>query len=249
MRPMRTAKFLPALATGAMVAVSACAPAVVTDGQTFTGFVAKPTTVMVGQFEFASEIVIQDRALTIRLEREMKGKSATAIKDEAAQRVGNVIAETAIAGLRDAGLKASPGSVDIALGDEPTLVVTGSVRGPEAVKPETGKPDKSRNAGRRSVGFGGAKSQVVADVQLTHLSWGGRKNVLNFTTAAVTGEKPGADEKFPPRAAGEKLSPDVERAAQRIGKDIAGKVIAFAAKQGWIIAPGAVSEAEVKPRT
>lgn len=231
----RTAKWKALVLTGAVVAVSACAQIGGTEGQTYAGFVAKPDTVMVSQLDFADEIVVLDRALMERLRREMKGKPAAAIKAEAAQRVGAVIAETAIAALREAGLKTSPGSLDIALGDVPTLVITGRVRGPDKQK---------------SVGFGGAKAQVVADVQLTHLSWAGRRNVHSFTTAPAGGAGPAAGEKLPPRSAGaEKLSPDVERAAQRIGRDVASNVIGYAAKQGWLVAPATVSETEAKPRT
>ncbi|MBI4274629.1 MAG: hypothetical protein HY659_08015 [Rhizobiales bacterium] len=193
-----------------------------TDGQIVTGFIAKPTTVMVSQFDFAPEIVIADRNLVARVAQEMKGKPSAAIKAETAQRVSNVITETAIAALRDAGLKASPGSVDIALGDEPTLIITGRVRGPEPAK----------NAKSKSTTFSGVKSPTVADVQLTHMSWAGRKNILNFTT------EPGA-RSAPVRggAAGggsEKLSPDVAALARRIGNDIASRVIAFAGQHGWV---------------
>lgn len=252
MQSTRTIKRCLALVTGVLTVAAGCAPAAVTDGQTFTGFIAKPTTIMVSHLDFSPEIVIQDQGLVTRLTRDMKGKPAAEIRAEAAQRVSNVIAETTIATLRDAGLKASPGSTDIALGDEPTLVITGTVRGAETAKPDAAKPTAEKPgkpAKRRSVGFGGTKSQAVADVQLTHLSWGGRKNVLNFTTASATGQKALSDEKFPPRGTGEKLSPDVERMAQRLGKDVANKVIAFAAQQGWITGPGALTAAEEKPRT
>jgi hypothetical protein len=226
----RTAKLRALALTGAVFAVAACAQTGGTEGQTYAGFVAKPDTIMVSQLDFADEIVVLDRALMERLRRDMKGKSAAAIKAEAAQRVGTVIAETAIAALRAAGLKASPGSLDIALGDEPTLVITGRVRGPDKHK---------------SVGFGGTKAQVVADVQLTHLSWVGRRNVHNFTTAPASGAKPAAGEKLPPRVAGaEKLAPDVERLAQRIGGDVAAKTISYATKQGWLFAPGSLASGQ-----
>jgi hypothetical protein len=223
MGPLRHTHHRAAMVGVTAFLLGACAQTQTTgaDGQTFTGFVAKPTTVMVSQFDFASEVVIADRNLAARVAQEMKGKPPAAIKAETAQRVSNVIAETAIAALRDAGLKASPGSVDIALGDEPTLIITGRVRGPEPAK----------NAKSKSTTFGGAKSPAVADVQLTHMSWAGRKNILNFTT------EPGASSAAARGGAGggsEKLSPDVAALARRIGNDVASKVIAFAGQHGWV---------------
>jgi hypothetical protein len=247
----RSATIAAAILLAGAISLGACAQTQTTGTQTYSGgFLVAPSTVLVSDFDFAPDVVILDQALTARIKREMKGKPADAVKAEIAQQVGNTIAEAAVAALRDAGMKASLGSIDIALGDEPTLVITGRVRG----------IDQGNAAKRRVVGFGAGKSQVVADAQVTHVSTIGRRNVLNFTTEAESGKRPGAVARPARRIAGavagaaagavsEKLSGDVDALARRIGAEVAKHVIAFAGQQGWIRGPAIATPAETAPHT
>jgi hypothetical protein len=46
------------------------------------------------------------------------------------------------------------------------------------------------------------------------------------------------------KAAPEKLSPDTEGQARRIGRNAAEKILAYAKEQGWLTAPADVAEAK-----
>jgi hypothetical protein len=88
-------------------------------------------------------------------------------------------------------------------------------------------------------------------------SGGSRKRLTGFTVAAKdAGKLAGAKKELAARNAEiatvltaektalEKLSPNVEALARRLGRAVGEKVVAYAKEQGWIAAPAAVEGLE-----
>ena len=142
------------------------------------------------------------------------------------------VVATVVATLREAGLDAEPGSEEGLSLSESTVLVTGKLRPSDA------------SAKKNDAGIGGGKSGVVADISLSSFSTFGKKQLSAFT-AEPSGGKQGAGKPAAAfnglvaealasnKAAPEKLSPDVELAARRIGRGAGDKIVAFGKSQGW----------------
>jgi hypothetical protein len=232
------------MAAMAAAALGGCTSANVSGMNVFGGGdLAKPQVVLVSDFVVPADGVKLDTGFAARVKRSMKGANDQAVRAEIARRVTAAINETVVARLREAGIEALPGTRQLAIEGQTTLVVGGSLR----------RIDEGNKARRSVVGFGAGKSSVVADVQVTHLGSGGPKDVLAFTAEAASAPRPGAVATAPVGAAvgmaasaasaagglaSERLSADVEGQARRIGTVVAERVIGFAAEQGWIRKPG-----------
>lgn len=207
-----------------------------------------PKTVLVGDFVFSSDVVALDRGFTARLSRKLGDIPAHERKQKTAERVNDEIVATIVATLREAGLNARIGTEEsLSLSDEAVLV-SGRLRG----------IDEGNRTQRNLIGFGEGRSNVVADMQLTKFSSGGKRDLLSFTAEAQSRRRPGAVVTAPIGAAtsaaiaaaaaaggiaSEKLSADVEAQARSLGRAAAEKIIAYAKEQGWLNKP-AQSESE-----
>ena len=241
-------RHLPALlaAVGLAFAVSACGKTSSSVGSAFSGGgLSRPSMVLVGDFELAPDQIRLDSSVAAKLQREMRGQPPSAIRAEIARNVNTVIGETVIARLRDAGLPAQAGSSDLALSGESTLAIAGRIS----------RVDQGNRMQRNIIGFGAGRSQVSAAVQVAYHSSAGKQDVLNFTAQAESSSRPGAAVTAPIGAAArgamavgsslggsvaaEKLSADVAAHARNLGDEIANRIIAWSAQQGWVSQPGA----------
>lgn len=233
-------------ALGLAFAVSGCGSTSSSMGSMFSGGgLGKPSMVLVGDFELAPDQIRLDSSVAAKLQREMRGQPPAAMRQEVARNVNTLIGETVIARLREAGLPAQAGSGELALSGESTLAIDGRVS----------RVDQGNRTQRNLIGFGAGKSQVAAAVQVVYHSPAGKQDVLNFTAQAQSSNRPGAALTAPIGAAArgamavgstvggsiasEKLSADVAAHARNLGNEIANRIIAWSAQQGWVSSPGA----------
>ena len=207
------------------------------------GSSARPKSIVVSDFVFATEVVALDRGYTARLERKIGSFPTHERKQRTLERVNDEILASIVVTLREAGLEAQPGSEEgLSLNDD-VVVVNGRLR------------PSDPNAKPEHIGFGAGRGGVVADMTLSHLSGGGKKQFSGF--GAEGAKKPGvtpasrnAAIMAAAAAAGspaERLSPDVEAQARSLGRAAGEKVVAFAREQGWI-EKAAEAATEEKPK-
>ena len=140
----------------------------------------------------------------------------------------------------------APGSEEgLTLTDE-AAVVSGRLRGGEQAAP----------AKNQQIGFGAGHGGVVADMTVSYVSGGGKKQLLTFSADAKDAGKLPAGKQAAAfnaaiaaalaaeKAAPERLSPDVEAQARRLGRAAGEKVVAYAKEQGWLEKPAG---AEAQP--
>jgi hypothetical protein len=202
----------------------------------------KPKIVLVSDFTFASDVVAVDRGYTARLERKIGTYPAHERRQRTTERVNDEIVATIVAGLREAGLEAQPGSEDAVTLDQSAFVVSGNLRPAEPVTA------KNKN----SFGFGAGRGHVVATVSASMFSAGSKRQVLTFDAESTAAKREPA---VPPKVAAgrnaeiaailasmgspnERLSPDVEVQARRLGRAIADRVLAYARDKGWLAPAG-----------
>ena len=118
------------------------------------------------------------------------------------------------------------------------LVISGNLRPSETVTQNN----------KDSFGFGAGRGHVVAAMTGSLFSAGGKHEVLGFNAEIAMGKREPA---VPPKIAAarnaaiasvittsggsaERLSPDVEGPARRLGRAIGERVLAFAKEQGWM---------------
>ena len=227
----------------AALALAGCAN---TGGMQFGGAPGRPKTVLVSDFVLSSDLAVIDRGYTARLERKVGGFPTHERKPRTIARVNDEIVATIIATVREAGLDAQPGSEDALTLSDDVLLVGGRLR----------PSDPAAVAKNKPVGFGGGRGGVIADMTVSYFSGGGKKQLLAFSADAKDAGKPPAGkqaaarnaaiaavltaEKAPP----EKLSPDVEAQARRLGRAVGEKIVAFAKEQGWLEKPAEAGEAQ-----
>jgi len=201
----------------------------------------KPRAVLVSDFTFASDVVAVDRGYTARLERKIGAYPTHERRQRTNERVNDGIVATIAASLREAGLDAQPGAEDSLTLSQSALVVSGNLR------PGATVTAKNRN----NFGFGSGRDHVVAAMTGSLFSSGGKRQVLTFDAEPAKREAA-----VPPKVAAarnaaiagivasmggsnEKLSPDVEQPARRLGRAIADRVLVYAKEQGWLTPPAA----------
>jgi hypothetical protein len=210
------------------------------------GSVARPKTIIVTDFVFASEVVPIDRGYTARLERKIGSFPTFERKQRTAERVNDEIVASIVASLRDAGLDAQPGTEDSITQKDDTVVFSGKLHGtPEvaAIKPDPRDPSKGQ------VGFGNGRGGVIfADMTVSHFAFGGKKQLTAFSADTGSGGAGNAKQAAAQnaaiasaltaeKAAPEKLSPDVEAQSRKLGRAIGAKFVAYAKEQGWLEKP------------
>jgi hypothetical protein len=207
------------------------------------GTLPKPKVVLVSDFTFASDVVAIDRGYTARLERKVGTYPTHERRQRTTERVNDEIVATIITSLREAGLEAQPGAEDAVTLDQSALVVSGGLR--------PGEPVTAKN--KNSFGFGAGRGHVAATVNALLFSSGSRRQVLTFDVEPAAARREPA---VPPKVAAarnaeisgvvasmggrnERLSPDVEVPARRLGRAIADRVLVYAKEQGWLAPPAA----------
>lgn len=192
----------------------------------------RPKTVVVSDFVIAPEVLVLDRGFTTRLERKIGAFPTHERKQRTLERVNDEIVASLVATLREAGLDAQPGSEEgLSLSDS-TLLVTGKLRPADPA------------AKKNEYGIGGGKPGVVADMALANFGGFGKRQLLAFS-AEPAGGKPAAGKQAAAtnaliaealvsnKAAPERLSPDVEALARKIGRGAGDKIVAYGRTQGW----------------
>lgn len=208
----------------ALPGLGACAQMGSDWGSLFSSAPPKPPIILISDLSFAPDVAIQDGKLIASIQRDMRGQPAAAVRAEAAQRVGTVIAEEVMANLRDAGMQAARGSQGAAPPGETSIVISGLVR---PARPGAGPKPKS-------VAFGTGRSAVVADMQVTQVSSAGRQDMLTFAAEPEPARPPPpGGPQMNPRIPGN-LAPGVEADARRVANAISGRIIGFGREQGWI---------------
>jgi hypothetical protein len=233
----------------AVLALAGCAQTSLT-GLTigYSGAVPRPKAIVVSDFVFSSDVVALDRGFTARLSRKLGELPPDQRKQRTAERVNDEIVATIVATLREAGLEAQTGSEEgLSLSDD-AVIVTGRLR---AI-------DEGNSTQRRLIGFGAGRSGVVADMALTHVANGAKKELLSFTAEADSRRRPGAIVAAPIGAAtsvavsaaaaaggvaAEKLSADVQAQARSLGRAAGERIVAYAREKGWLAKPDSVAAA------
>jgi hypothetical protein len=211
---------------------------------------SRPKTVVVSDFLVAADVPAIDRGFSTR--QESKGGYFPILerRQRTLERVNDEIIAAIVAGLRDAGLNAEPGSAEGVSLKDGALVVSGRLHGPE----------QGKHVPVTEIGFGPGRGRFAADMTLSSAGFG-KKKLLNFVIESPVGRKAPAGKAAADNeaiasvlaaedAAPEKLSPDVEGQARRLGDAVAGRIIAYAKEQGWLAKPeGAEAAPEEKPQS
>jgi hypothetical protein len=227
----------------AVLALAGCANGGGLQGA-FSNAPARPKTIMVSDFVLSSDVAIIDRGYTARLEHKVGSFPTFERKPRTIERVNDEIVASIVATLREAGLDAQPGNEDALTLRDDALLITGRIRPSELSQLAKGKP----------VVFGAGR--VNADMTVSAFSGHGKKQLLAFSADTQSAGKPPAGKQAAARntaiaealaaqkAPPEKLSPDIEAPARRLGRAVGEKIVAYANEQGWLQAPTDAGEAQ-----
>lgn len=234
----------------AALALAGCANSPMSGSQNMFGGgpPPRPKTVLVSDFLVSSDVPAIDRGFSTRLERNAGNYPILERRQRTLERVNGEIVATIVATLREAGLEAQPGSEEAIKLSEDALFVSGRLRVSE----------QSSRKPVDQIGFGTGRSGVVAEMTLSRVSSRGKKELLTFAADAPNGRKAGAPSGKAAAAynaaiaealaaqngAAEKLSPDVEAQARRLGRAAGDKIVAYAKEQGWLKADEAAAPEE-----
>lgn len=212
--------------------------------------VARPKTIVVTDFVFGDGVTAIDRAYTVRLERKIGSFPPHERKPRTLERVNEEIVANIVATLRGAGLDAQPGGAESVSLSEGVVLVSGTLRSTEPVASDSKKPKPVTD----QIGFGTGRPNVVADVKVLSSS---KRQLAAFSADAAGGRGAAVNAKLAAsqnaaiatalaeqKSAPEKLSPEVEGQARRLGRNAAEKILAYAKEQGWLTAPAEVAEAK-----
>jgi hypothetical protein len=238
-----TSRFIVLCLGIAALGLAGCASTGGTSGL-FGEAATRPKTILVADFVAAPEVEAIDRGFSARMDRKGINYPILERKRRTLARVNDEIVATIVATLREVGLAAQPGNEEGLTFNDEAAVVSGRLR--------AGEPGDA--AKKKPIGFGAGHGGVAADMTVSYFSGGGKKQLLAFSDDAKSASKPLAGKQAAARNAAiaavltaektEKLSPDVEAQARRLGRAVGEKVVAYAKEQGWLAAPEA---AEAKP--
>ena len=175
--------FLCLIACLIALGIAACAS---TSGQgeqtSVSGAPPRPKTVLVNDFVVSPDVTVVDRDFTARLESKLGNPANDVIKALAAKRVNDEVVATIIVILHyEAGLNTQPSS-DVEIGPKDgSLVITGQLH---AV-------DQGNRPQRNPVAFG-TGGVAVADITVSQVSEGTKKQLLTFTAQTQSGRQSGA---------------------------------------------------------
>ncbi|MCK9918901.1 hypothetical protein MXD81_58235 [Microbacteriaceae bacterium K1510] len=199
---------------------------------------AKPKTIVVSDFSFQPEVAAVDRGYTARLSRKIGEIPTYERKQRTNERVNDEIVATIVATLRQAGLDAQPGAAESISASDAAVLVTGTLR-----------PESER--AHDTTGFGPNRGGVAADMVVTNMAGGSRKELLTFMVDAPS-RRTGASNAAMNNtitaiiastgSPTDKLSPDVEGPARAIGRAAGERIVAYAKEQGWTAEQVAAAE-------
>jgi hypothetical protein len=208
---------------------------------------ATPKAIYVSDFVVSSDVDTIDRGFSIRMDRKGGNYPILERKRRTLGRVNDEIVATIVATLREAGLNAQPGNEDALTLSDNALIVTGRLRPTSLSDLAKGKP----------VVFGtGRPGNVSADMTVSYFSGRGKKQLTTFNVdTRGAGKLPVgkqaaafnagiAESLVAEKALPERLSPDIEGAARRLGRAAGEKIVAYVKGQGWLTPPEA---AEAQP--
>jgi hypothetical protein len=211
------------------LALGACAGG--QSGGFLQGEAARPEVIVISDIDLASDVTLLDSGFSARLQRKTANIAPHVIREQLSEKVRQEIVYTLIAALRDGGLKAREGSEETVSLSEPAVMVTARVQG----------VGQAASRGQRSLftSAAGTKSQVAANVELSHISSSGKKPLTTFIAPPDTSRPPARGTPITPGegAIAEKLSPEVEAAARRLARGIARKIMDFAKEKEWLAKP------------
>lgn len=222
------------------LALAGCA----NNGLTLSGASApsKPKTIVVSDFSFQPEVAAVDRGYTARLSRKIGEIPTYERKQRTNERVNDEIVATIVATLRQAGLDAQPGAAESISASDAAVLVTGTLR-----------PQGER--AHDTTGFGPNRGGVAADMIVTNMAGGSRKELLSFMVEAPARRTAASNAAMNNTITAiiastgsptEKLSPDVEGPARAIGRAAGERIVAYAREQGWLTEQVAAAE-PIKP--
>ena len=206
----------------------------------------KPKTILVTDFVASPDVEAIDRGFSARMDRKGINYPILERKRRTLARVNDEIVASIVATLREAGLDAQPGSEEgLTLNDE-AAVVSGRLRAGDAGR---GREKPSRSAS--VAGRGGVvrrhdgvvflrRRKEAADSPSTRMARPPASRRPESRRRRTTRRSPRCS---PPKKTPERLSPDVEAQARRLGRAVGEKVVAYAKEQGWLDTP-AVAEAQ-----
>lgn len=195
----------------------------------------RPKTIVVSDFVVSPDVLLIDRSYTARLERKIGAFPTHERKPRTIDRVNDEIVASIVATLREAGLDAQPGAEEGLSPSSNAVIVSGRLRPSDA------------NAKKNEAGIGGGKSNVTAEMTMSTFSTLGKRDLLSFSAEASaklpSGKAAAANNAEISNVlaglegAKEKLSPDVEAAARKLGRSAGDKIVAYAKTQGWLNKP------------
>lgn len=218
------------------LAIAGCASTSMRETQTSAGGAGpRPKTALVNDFVFSSDLEVVDRDFIARLERKFGNTSNDTVKAIAARRVNDEVVATIIAILHyEAGLNAQTGNDVEVTPKDGTLVIAGQFHSVDQAK-------------RKPIAF--SSGGVVADMTVSQVSEGTKKQLVTFTVQMQSGRQSSAATTGPATAARNaeiaavlatksspdvNLSPDLQAQTRRLGRAVADKIIAYAVQQGWV---------------
>jgi hypothetical protein len=204
------------------------------------GPLPRPDRIVVEEFAYSPSQVKLMRGITPELEDALNGSPRTAQQLEVGSKVANVLAEHLVKEIRDMGLPAERG-----YGDPQPYGNTYTIEG------QFLSIDQGNRTERNVIGLGLGRSDVKTLVQLYRDSAEGQRLIEALDVSAESGRKPGMAETMgvggltgnlvtaaAVSAAGslgsETFSATVEADAARTAKNVAKRLRAVFAQQGWV---------------
>lgn len=236
---IRASRLVWAMPIGLAVAALGCTT-VQTVQQYDGGALPRPDRILVQEFAYSPSQVKLTRGITPELERALNGSPRTAQQLEVGSKVANVVAEHLVKEIRDMGLPA-----ERAYGEPQPVGNTYTIEG------QFLSIDEGNRTERNVIGLGLGRSDVKTLVQFYRDSADGQRLIEALDVSAQSGRKPGMAETMgvggltgnlvvaaAVSAAGslgsEAFSATVEADAARTAKNVAERLKAFFAQQGWV---------------
>lgn len=229
-----------AMVAMAVAAMAGCARVSTEHVQRTTDRLARPTVILVYDYQVSPSEVRLDSALSSQIKRAVKGTPKTEDQTKVEQEVSRVLTTTLIDELRKLGIPAEPARMASSV-SRPALSIEGQIM----------SIDEGNKAKRLVIGLGSGASEVQTLTQVYEMTSGdGHRLVEDFYTTVKSSRKPG----FGPMAgigaaaglaaahiaaaggvgAVTSLSQTVEADTKHGAKQIAKELAKLFVQQGWI---------------
>jgi hypothetical protein len=197
---------------------------------------AKPKSIVVGEFDVAPGTMTAEQSLAPAYRRKLGKVTPDQLKGELATAIDEAFTEAMVAALTEGGLPATVASPEATNSGETIVIVTGRVR----------KFDDKDRMRRKLSGLPPARTTVIADVQVNQQFGETKKELLTFAGDGELAGKPNtssANTTATTASTGlsEKLTASAAAEARRAGRASAGRILAYAAEQGWVASASATA--------